>query len=95
METYFHGLSKEEIVELLPDTIYLPKKEIIERLPWIAEPYKDDLFWDECYIRKEALLGWANKRLEEFRHIAEISNDVAADGEVDAFEELIDKLSSL
>lgn len=47
------------------------------------------------YIRKEALLEWANKRLEEFRHIAEISNDVAADGEVDAFEELIDKLNSM
>ena len=47
----------------------------------------------EEYIRKEALLEWANKRLEEFRHIAEISNDVAADGEVDAFEELIDKLN--
>ena len=47
------------------------------------------------YIRKEALLEWANKRLEEFRYIAKISNDVAADGEVDAFEELIDKLNSM
>lgn len=47
------------------------------------------------YIRKEAFLEWANKRLEEFRHIAEISNDVAADGEVDAFEELIEKLNEM
>ena len=47
------------------------------------------------YIRKDALLEWANERLEEFRHIAEISNDVAADGEVDAFEEVIDKLNSM
>lgn len=64
METYFHGRSKEEIVKLLPDTIYLPKKEIIERLPWIAEPYKDDPFWDEVYIRKDALLKWAKEKLE-------------------------------
>lgn len=50
---------------------------------------------DKEYIRKDALMEWANKRLEEFRHIAEISNDVAADGEVDAFEELIDKLNEM
>ena len=67
METYFHGHSKEEIVELLPDTIYLPKKEIIERLPWIAEPYKDDPFWDEVYIRKDALLEWINEMREKHR----------------------------
>lgn len=47
------------------------------------------------YIRKDVMLEWANKRLEEFRQIAEISNDVAADGEVDAFEELIDKLNEM
>ena len=47
------------------------------------------------YIRKDALLEWVYKRLEEFRYIAEISNDVEADGEVDAFEELIDKLNSM
>ena len=47
------------------------------------------------YVCKDTLLEWANERLEEFRHIAEISNDVAADGEVDAFEELIDKLNEM
>lgn len=57
-----------------------------------AENYPPD---GEAYIRKDALLEWAKERLEEFRHIAEISNDVAADGEVDAFEELIDKLNSM
>lgn len=69
-----------------PDKIYING--------WSAfatEPVKDGTE----YIRKDALLEWANKRLEEFRHIAEISNDVAADGEVDAFEELIDKLNEM
>lgn len=50
---------------------------------------------DNIYISKDYLLEWAKERLEEFRHIAEISNDVAADGEVDAFEELIDKLNQM
>lgn len=76
-----------------PDKIYLPKEEIEERKPWIETAY--DPNWDECYIRKDALIEWVNRRLKEFRHIAEISNDVAADGEVDAFEELIDKLNSM
>ena len=78
---------------MIPDKIYLPKEELEERKPWIETTY--DPNWDVCYIRKDALLEWVNKRLEEFRHIAEISNDVAADGEVDAFEELIDKLNSM
>lgn len=56
---------------------------------------KTDAPGEQEYIRKDALLEWANKRFEEFRHIAEISNDVAADGEVDAFEELIDKLNEM
>ncbi len=60
---------------------------------WQEKPYSQ--IRNEEFIRKDALLEWVNKRLEEFRHIAEISNDVAADGEVDAFEELIDKLNSM
>lgn len=73
-----------------PDKIYI-------------QPNAHDKWWDgnkpndnfQEYIRKDVLLEWANKRLEEFRHIAEISNDVAADGEVDAFEELIGKLNEI
>lgn len=79
----------------IPDKIYVAESLI--KTPygneWSPTPYISRESTE--YIRKEALLEWANKRLEEFRHIAEISNDVAADGEVDAFEELIDKLNSM
>ena len=39
---------------MIPDKIYLPKEEIEERKPWIETTY--DPNWDECYIRKDALL---------------------------------------
>lgn len=71
---------------IAPDKIYINNDE------WHYYPVGEEC---EEYIRKDALLEWANKRLEEFRHIAEISNDVAADGEVDAFEELINKLNEM
>ena len=76
-----------------PDKVYIDDLAVVndsvtkislEQLPNFSE-----------YIRKDTLLEWVYKRLEEFRYIAKISNDAAADGEVDAFEELIDKLNSM
>ena len=84
-----------------PDKIYIPMTPDCDVAvnDWSGVPLSQydgkPVTENICYIRKDALLEWANKRLEEFRHIAEISNDVAADGEVDAFEELIDKLNSM
>lgn len=43
------------------------------------------------YIRKDALLGWANDNLLE----CEASNDDADYGRIDAFKKLIDKLNSI
>ena len=76
-----------------PDKVYIDDLAVVndsvtkislEQLPNFSE-----------YIRKDALMEWVYMRLEQFRYIAKISNDVAADGEVDAFEELIDKLNSM
>ena len=78
-----------------PDKIYVTESLI--KTPygneWSPTPYISRENTE--YIRKDALMEWTYKRLEEFRYIAKISNDVAADGEVDAFEELIDKLNSM
>lgn len=46
-----------------PDKIYLPKEELEERKPWIKTIY--DPNWDECYIRKDALIDYFHKRVEE------------------------------
>lgn len=86
---------------MIPDKIYVSVGTLSSIQPaeeyafpgWQEKPYSQ--IRNEEYIRKDVLLEWANRRLKEFRHIAEISNDVAADGEVDAFEELIDKLNSM
>ena len=76
-----------------PDKVYIDDLAVVndsvtkislEQLPNFSE-----------YIRKDALIEWVYMRLEQFRYIAKISNDAAADGEVDAFEELIDKLNSM
>ena len=76
-----------------PDKVYIDDLAVVndsvtkislEQLPNFSE-----------YIRKDALMEWVYMRLEQFRYIAKISNDAAADGEVDAFEELIDKLNSM
>ena len=73
-----------------PDKIYLPKEEIESRRPWIERPYEDDPNWDECYIRKEALLEWANSWLAFKR-----SGVVLDDGFSYAMEELIKKLNEM
>lgn len=86
---------------MIPDKIYIGRVTLSSNEPgeqhllpgWHKRP--NPKITNTEYIRKDALMEWANKRLEEFRHIAEISNDVAADGEVDAFEELIDKLNEM
>lgn len=44
-----------------------------------------------CYIRKNALLEWANDNLLECK----VSNDDADYGRIDVYEKLIDKLNSL
>jgi hypothetical protein len=79
-----------------PEKLYIGRRNYGPLIGgWESQPFSSKEIESIEYIRKDALLEWANKRLEEFRHIAEISNDVAADGEVDAFEELIDKLNSM
>lgn len=79
-----------------PDKLYIGRRNYGPLIGgWESQPFTSKEIESIEYIRKGALLEWANKRLEEFRHIAEISNDVAADGEVDAFEELIDKLNEM
>lgn len=73
-----------------PEKIYTDNRGVYAELPIFSQADAN-----VEYIHKDALIEWVNRRLEEFRHIAEISNDVAADGEVNAFEELIDKLNSM
>ena len=68
-----------------PDKIYLPKEEIEERKPWIETAY--DPNWDECYIRKDALIEW----IQEVRAIPH-ENAIVRDL---AFQEVINKLSSM
>lgn len=78
---------------MIPEKIYLPKEEIEERKPWIETSY--DPNWDECYIRKDALLEW----LEQNRNQAQMwfdkyatHDDLAAK---QVWEEVIDKLNEM
>lgn len=68
-----------------PDKIYLPKEEIEERKPWIETAY--DPNWDECYIRKDALMEW----IQEVRAIPH-ENAIVRDL---AFQEIVNKLNSM
>lgn len=54
-------------------------------MPWIATPYEDDPNWDECYIRKEALIEWAKEKQYE-------SLTIVADN---FWQEVIDKLNKM
>ena len=77
------------------DKIYLPKEEIKERMPWIATSYNPN--WDECYIRKDALLEWASgeiKRLKQGYKEKWLDGKVPYGG-VLAMQNLIDKLNDM
>lgn len=72
-----------------PDKIYLPKEEIEGRMPWIATPYEDDPNWDECYIRKEAMMEWLESKVYEY------NEDRFDDGFNAALGQVIDKLNEM
>ena len=67
---------------MIPDKIYLPKEEIEERKPWIETSY--DPNWDECYIRKDALLEW----LSDMKFMANSER-------AGAYQNVIDKLNEM
>lgn len=69
-----------------PDKIYIPKEEIEERMPWISQPYTDDTNWDECYIRKDALLDWAMEKRKLYDQTSSIRR---------VFDMVINKLNSM
>ena len=71
---------------MIPDKIYLPKEEVESRMPWIGQPYEDDPDWDECYIRKEALLKWAKETY---------LNENASTIRKVCFKQLVEKLLSM
>ena len=56
----------------LPDKIYLPKEEIEERKPWIETSY--DPNWDECYIRKTALVERINKQIQFYQDSVSVND---------------------
>lgn len=80
-----------------PDKIYVTVDKpdrIVETNPEIigvAWTERDDSCEHIEYIRKDALVEWANDNLLE----CEASNDDADYGRIDAFKKLIDKLGSL
>ena len=79
-----------------PDKIYLPKEELEERKPWIETSY--DPNWDECYIRKDALLTWLND--VENIYNKETEGNPGADGKYylgmcHALEMVVEKLNSM
>ena len=82
---------------MMPDKIYLPKEEIEERMPWIATPYEDDPNWDECYIRKDALMEWLRKLNETYHKEYETSRYTCGEhwGQMVAFQKAIDKINEM
>ena len=72
-----------------PDKIYIPKEEIEERKPWIETSY--DPNWDECYVRKDALIEWLLKGVEA----SEICESEYGDACAQAYQAVIDKLNSM
>ena len=90
---------------MIPDKIYLPKEEVEDRMPWIATPYEDDPNWDECYIRKDALLEWAEKELERLYELIPDAHKVEDEtatpmemrylGQYMQMESVIDKLNEM
>lgn len=78
-----------------PDKIYVAKTTFPEYVDWEGSPIntKEVSDNDICYIRKDALMEWANKQKEEaeFRYNQADMNFVR---EV-AFDDLIDKLNSM
>ena len=85
---------------MIPDKIYLPKEELEERKPWIETTY--DPNWDECYIRKNALIEWLQKEYEtvswydeKMRHVTGCVGDTSSSGKAQAYQAVIDKLNSM
>lgn len=80
---------------MIPDKIYFPADGLPAYIDWDGSPIRTKQVEDSdvCYIRKDALLEWANKQKEEaeFRYNQADMNFVR---EV-AFDDLIDKLNSM
>ena len=74
-----------------PDKIYLPKEELEERKPWIETTY--DPNWDECYIRKDALMELLKP--EKDISFPDDYERGCIDGRNGLRGELIDKLNSM
>lgn len=65
---------------------------------WDDEPYEDEIAGIEAveYIRKEALLEWANKHLEQYVKLQYAKHqDPVYWGMRNAFQQVIDKLNSM
>lgn len=71
-----------------PNKIYLPKEEIEERKPWIETSY--DPNWDECYIRKDALMEWLDGKMT-----VEGATEGIVGGYDMALKDVIDKINSM
>jgi len=71
-----------------PDKVFFPNDiNLLTKLSLVIKQ-KDDV----CYIRKDALLEWAKKELEN----AEITDfDEFGRGEVIAYRRIVDKLNSM
>ena len=75
---------------MTPNKIYFPADGLPSYIDWDGSPIRtkqvDDS--DVCYVRKDALLEWANKKLQESADRLDFHAN-------QAYAEVIDKLNSL
>lgn len=82
-----------------PDKIYVRQyRDGDTSVFWDDEPYEDEIAGIEVveYIRKDKLLKWANKQLEQYvkRQYAKHQDPVCW-GQRNAFQQVIDKLNEM
>lgn len=75
-----------------PDKIYIAQTTFPDKIDWDGSPINTKRIeeTDEEFIRKEALMEWAQKRLRSVDY-----GDWYELGLTDAFSEIIDKINSL
>lgn len=80
---------------MIPDKIYFPADGLPAYIDWDGSPIRTKQVEDSdvCYIRKDALIEWANKQKEEAEFHYNQADMNFARGV--AFDDLIDKLNSM
>ena len=73
------------------DKIYLPAEELEERSEWLGEKTNEQ---DILYIRKDALVEWAEERLDETRRETYISQYPSIEN-ILVYEKILAKVKNL